>query len=71
MDHCITTPSRSESQTTDDSRSLFIISGAAYQQARSLWRIECFNPFVPWLFSVRKSNVFNEKVPLITLDERA
>ncbi|CAF3538671.1 unnamed protein product [Rotaria sordida] len=61
MDHCITTPPP-DSQVIDDSGSLFIKSGAACHQARSLWRIECFkikwySGFVGWSSLVRLRHV--------------
>ncbi|UJR36545.1 hypothetical protein I4U23_029265 [Adineta vaga] len=61
MDHCITTPPP-DSQVIDDSGSLFIKSGASCQQARSLWRIECFkikwySGFVGWSSLVRLRHV--------------
>jgi len=61
MDHCITTPPP-DSQVPDDAGSLFIKSGAAIHQARSLWRIECFkikwySGFVGWSSLVRLRHV--------------
>ncbi|CAF2039726.1 unnamed protein product, partial [Rotaria magnacalcarata] len=61
MDHCITTPPP-DSQVIDDPGSLFIKSGAACHQARSLWRIECFkikwySGFVGWSSLVRLRHV--------------
>ncbi|CAF4797842.1 unnamed protein product [Rotaria sp. Silwood1] len=74
MDHCITTPPPSESQTTDDSGSLFIKSGAACQQARSLWRIECFkikwySGFVGWSSLVRLRHITSGLYLAVITDE--